>query len=122
MDAPRSGGKPRGRGSRGGGGRGGRGKAARARGGSTRGMRVPPEYLHLVIAQRQGLDPSALPDGEEQGQGRGHDEDEEEEAAEQERYRPRQLGTNADRYREPEGEVLEGDEEDERASTYVFRE
>ena len=37
----------------------------------TRGMRVPPEYLQRVIAERQGLDPNALPNEEE-------DEDEDE--------------------------------------------
>lgn len=111
MDAARSRGRARGRGSahpRGGRGRGGRGKAARARGAPTRGMRVPPEYLQRVIAERQGLDPSALPD-------EGEDEDEAEEA----RYRPRELETNADRYREvDDGDLVEDDEE--LASTYVF--
>jgi hypothetical protein len=104
---------------------GGRGRAGRARGRNTHEMRVPPEYLPRVIAWCQGLDP----DGEEQGRGGydegDEDEDEDEEAAERERrYRPCQLGTTADRYREPEpeGEVLEGDEEDEQASTCVFRE
>ena len=110
MDTARSRGRVSGRGSahaRGGRGRGGRGKAARARGAPTRGMRVPPEYLQRVIAERQGLDPSALPD-----------EDEDEDEAE-ERYRPRELETNAGRYREvDDGNLVEDDEE--LASTYVF--
>ena len=106
MDVPRSRGKPRGRGGRG----GGRGKAARARGAPTRGMRVPPEYLQRVIAERQGLDPSALP---------GEEEEEEEDEVEGGRYRPRVLETNADRYREvDDGSLVEDDEEF--ASTYVF--
>lgn len=112
MDAPRSRGKPRGRGfahARGGRG-GGRGKATRARGAPSHGMRVPPEYLQRVIAERQGLDPSALPDDEEE-----EDEDE----AEEGRYRPRVLETNADRYREvDDGGLVEDDEG--MASTYVF--
>ena len=113
MDAARSRGRARGRGSaqtRGGRGRGGRGKAARARGAPTRGMRVPPEYLQRVIAERQGLDPSALPDERE---------DEDEDEADERRYRPRELETNADRYREvDDGDLVENDEE--LASTYVF--
>ena len=113
MDAARPRGKPRGRGSahaRGGRG-GGRGKAVRARGAPTRGMRVPPEYLQRVIAERQGLDPSALPDEIE-------NEDKEEDEG-KDRYQPRLLETNADRYRElDDGDLVEDDEE--LASTYVF--
>jgi len=112
MDAARSRGNPRGRGSaharRGRG--GGRGKAARARGAPTRGMRVPPEYLQRVIAERQGLDPSVLPD---------ENEDEDEDEGKERQYRPRVLETNADRYRElDDGDAVEDDEE--LASTYVF--
>jgi hypothetical protein len=113
MDAARSRGrgKPRGRGSR-----GGHGKAARARG-SARGMRVPPEYLQQVIAQRQGFDPGTSLDQE------GGEEAAEEAAAERERkYRRRELGTNADRYEEPDEEPDEDDqgrgEEEEQASMY----
>ena len=106
MDVPRSRGKPRGRGGRG----GGRGKAARARGAPTRGMRVPPEYLQRVIAERQGLDPSALP---------GEEEEEEPDEVEGGGYRPRVLETNADRYREVDDDSLVEDDE-EFASTYVF--
>jgi hypothetical protein len=112
MDEARLRGKPRGRGSaqaRGGRG-GGRGKAARARGAARRGMRVPPEYLQRVIAERQGLDPNTLPD---------ENEDEDEDEGKERRYRPRVLETNADRYRELDnGDVAEDDEE--LASTYVF--
>jgi hypothetical protein len=122
MDVESSRGNPRGRGSthaRGerGRGRGGRGKATRARGAATRGMRVPPEYLQRVIAERQGRDPNALPDGDED-----EDEDGEERDAREEMYRPRALGTNADRYKEQgEGGLVVGHEEDlEMASTYVF--
>ena len=82
-----------------------------------RGLRVPPEYLQRVIAERQGLDPSALPDEDEEERERAG-----EEAAEQERqYRPRELGTNADRYKELEGEGDDlGEQDEELASTYMF--
>ena len=113
MDAARSRGKPRGRGSS----RGGRGKAARARGSQTRGLRVPPEYLQRVIAERQGLDPNTSLDEEEQEE---RDQEEAEEAARrQSRYRPRELSTNADRYEGLEGGDL-GAEDEEQASTYVI--
>jgi len=86
-----------------------------------RGRRVPPEYLQRVIAERQGLDLSALPDGDEEDDKAERDEAEKElEEVAQRRYRPRTLGTNADRYREIEGGVLEQENDEELASTYVF--
>ena len=75
-------------------------------------MRVPPEYLQRVIAERQGRDPSALPDEDEDEQA-AREEAEEREAM----YRPRALGTNADRYAALDGgDAGEEDEDDERAS------
>ena len=86
-----------------------------------RGRRVPPEYLQRVIAERQGLDLSTLPDGDEDVDKTERDEAEKElEEEAQRRYRPRTLGTNADRYREIEEGVLEQEDEEELASTYVF--
>jgi hypothetical protein len=59
-----------------------RGKAARARG-STRGMRIPPEYLAQVIAQREGRDPATIT-----ADNADEDDEEEEEWA---KYAPRKL-------------------------------
>ena len=88
-----------------------------------RGMRVPPEYLHRVIAERQGLDPSALADDDDDEQGQEEEDSNEAAAGGREwKHRPRaELGTNVDRYGQLEDGVPGGaeGEDDEQASTCV---
>jgi hypothetical protein len=77
--------RPRARGGR------NRGKAARARG-SRRGMRIPPEYLAQVIAQREGRNPNEIADPTEE------DLDEEEVNTYYARFANRPLESNAEKY------------------------
>ncbi|KIM29167.1 hypothetical protein M408DRAFT_22978 [Serendipita vermifera MAFF 305830] len=111
---PASQGNPRGRGgpsSRGSRGRGGRsrGKAARARG-SSRGMRIPPEYLAQVIAQREGRDPALV--GAEGAEEDGKDEDDED----WKKYAPRTLVRHDDEEeQEDTGITIVGEEDLEAA-------
>jgi hypothetical protein len=89
--------RPRARGGR------NRGKSARARG-STRGMRIPPEYLAQVIAQREGRNPNEIEDPTEE------DLDEEEVKAYYARFANRPLESNAGKYEEPLDEGINSEE------------
>ncbi|KAG9057889.1 hypothetical protein FS842_003209 [Serendipita sp. 407] len=90
---PRGGSSGSSRGARHRGGRS-RGKSQRARG-STRGLRIPPEYLAQVIAQREGRDPNDI-------QELGEDDLDEEEINEYySRFAARPLESNEAKYEEP---------------------
>ena len=94
---------PRGAPPRGGRGRGGRnrGKSARARG-STRGMRIPPEYLAEVIARREGRDPTSIAT---------EDAEEGDDDGEWEKYAPRKLVQQPDEEVEEPGITIVGEED-----------
>ncbi|KAG8835267.1 hypothetical protein FRC17_004574 [Serendipita sp. 399] len=82
-----------------------RGKSQRARG-LTRGLRIPPEFLAQVVAQREGRDPSSVENPEEEL-------DEEEINAFYARFAARPLESNEGKYEEVAEENGEASNEDE---------
>jgi hypothetical protein len=67
-------------------------------------MRIPPEYLAQVIAQREGRNPNEIVDPTEE------DLDEEEVKTYYARFANRPLESNADKYEEPLDEGVDVEE------------